>query len=219
MVHAMDDGIGTVLQTLERLHLRENTLVFFLSDNGGPENSNGSCNDPLRGQKGQVYDGGIRVPFLVSWPGVLPAGAVYEQPVISLDITRTALAVSGAEPESHTLDGVNLLPDFLGQAEGAPHEALFWRQASGEIWAARAGDYKLLRAERDVEAAQLYQLAEDIGESQDRAGDEPDRVQAIRQQYERWNRGNQPPFFPSFRTYWPHMDQVYRDISGASQEP
>jgi arylsulfatase A-like enzyme len=220
MVHAMDDGIGTVLQALERCDLRKNTLVFFLSDNGGPENSNGSCNDPLRGQKGQVYDGGIRVPFLASWPGVLPAGVVYEAPVISLDITRTALAVSGAvaDGENARLDGVNLIPYFCGQIDSAPHEALFWRQADGDVWAVRAGDYKLLRDARDADAPELYQISEDIGESRDLADEEAERVSSLHQAWERWNAGNQPSFFPSYRDYWTRMDKVYRDVSGASTE-
>jgi arylsulfatase A-like enzyme len=219
MVNAMDDGIGTVLETLDRLELRKKTLVFFLSDNGGPEDSNGSCNDPLRGQKGQVYEGGIRVPFLASWPGVLPMDSVYEHPVVSLDISCTALAVGGAKLESKVLDGVNLLPYFQGETDDPPHEALFWRQASGEIWAARSGHYKLLRGERESETVQLYQLADDISESEDVSGDKREQVQAIRQQYERWNEGNKPSFFPSFRDYWPHMDKVYREISGGEGEP
>jgi arylsulfatase A-like enzyme len=216
MVNAMDDGIGMVLATLDRLELRKDTLVFFLSDNGGPEHANGSCNDPLRGQKGQVWDGGIRVPFLVSWPGVLPAGVVYEHPVISLDISRTALVVGGAKAESNPskLDGVNLLPYFCGETDEPPHEALFWRQAAGEVWAARAGDWKLVRDGRESEAMQLYHLVEDIGESQDLAHDKPDQAEMIRRQYDRWNDGNKPSFFPSYSTYWPHMDKVYREISG-----
>ncbi len=221
MVHAMDDGIGLVLQTLERLDLRKNTLIFFLSDNGGPEDSNGSCNDPLRGQKGQVYDGGIRVPFLASWSGVLPAGTVYEHPVISLDISCTALAAGEAISDSDPskLDGVNLLPYFRGENTQPPHEALFWRQAGGEVWAARAGDYKLLRDRPEAEAAQLYRIAEDISESQDLATEEASKVEAIRQQYERWNGGNKPSFFLGFREYWLHMDQVYREISGGETAP
>lgn len=96
MVHAMDDGIGRVLSTLDRLQLREKTLVFFLSDNGGPENANASDNGPLRGQKGEMFEGGIRVPFIVSWPGALPAGAIYDHPINSIDIARTAVELAGA---------------------------------------------------------------------------------------------------------------------------
>ena len=219
MVNAMDDGIGTVLQALDRFGLRKNTLVFFLSDNGGPEKSNGSCNDPLRGQKGQVYEGGIRVPFLASWPGVLPAGTVYEHPVISLDISCTALAVGGDKTDLDVLDGVNLLPYFCGERDDIPHQALFWRQAAGDVWAARAGNYKLLKDTRDSEAVHLYQIAEDIGETNDQADDNSDQVDAVRQQYERWNEGNKPAFFPSYSKYWPHMEKVYREVSGATSEP
>jgi arylsulfatase A-like enzyme len=219
MVHAMDDGIGMVLETLDRLGLRDNTLVFFLSDNGGPEDANASCNDPLRGQKGQVYEGGIRVPFLASWPARLPAGVVYDHPVISLDIACTALAVGAAkaEPDPSRLDGVNLVPYFCGEADEPPHEALFWRQSAGRVWAVRAGEYKLLQ-DGDAAAAELYQLSQDVGEAADLAEDQTQRIESLRRSYEQWDAHNQLPFFPSFREYWPHMDRVYREISGGEGE-
>src|SRR4029079_4258498 len=104
------------------------TLVFFLSDNGGPTQVNGSSNAPWRGWKGQVLEGGISVPFVVRWPQVLPQGRQYSLPVISLDILPTALAAAEVPvPTAKPLDGVNLLPYLKGELLPPPHETLFWR--------------------------------------------------------------------------------------------
>ncbi len=211
MVNAMDDGIGTVLETIDQHELRKKTLIFFLSDNGGPENSNASDNGPLRGQKGQVYEGGIRVPFIASWPGVLVESSVYDKPVISLDISRTALAVAGAEPTNTSqLDGVNLIPHFKGQLEHPPHQAIFWRQNRGDIWAVRSANKKLLIGDPAVAQPALYNLATDLGESEDLADAEAAHVKTLRALYLSWDAGNQPPFFLDYRSYWEHMKEVYQ---------
>ena len=111
MESAMDDAVGKVLDTLRKNNLEENTLVIFISDNGGPTLSTTSKNDPLRGYKGQVYEGGVRIPYMVQWKGRLPAGKVDDRPVIQLDILPTALAAAGVEIKPEwKLDGVNLLP-------------------------------------------------------------------------------------------------------------
>jgi arylsulfatase A-like enzyme len=111
MVSAMDDAIGRVSEALRTQGLEEKTLIFFLSDNGGHPIANAARNDPLRGEKGTVYEGGIRVPFVVKWSGRLPAGKTYAQPVVSLDIMSTALAAAGAKPpKGAPVDGVDLVP-------------------------------------------------------------------------------------------------------------
>ena len=143
MVSSMDEQIGRLLATLDELGDRENTLVAFLSDNGGPEHANASDNGPLRGQKGDVYEGGIHVPFVMRMPGKLPAGKVFADPVISIDITRTALDLAGAD-DLERLDGVNLFPHLLGGNESAPHETLFWRTARDGKLAVRRGPDKLV---------------------------------------------------------------------------
>jgi arylsulfatase A-like enzyme len=128
MVSAVDDGVGTVLDKLQQLNLTENTIVIFLSDNGGPENDNGSDNGVLRGGKGSLFEGGIRVPFAMQWPGRIQANTRYEQPVISLDIFATLAANIDKMPATkNTLDGVNLLPYIRGVKKDAPHKYLFWR--------------------------------------------------------------------------------------------
>src|SRR5262249_54498807 len=144
---AMDDGIGAVLSTLKVLGLEEDTLVFYLTDNGGPLTQlgpNGANNYPLRGEKTQLYEGGIRVPFAVQWKGVLPEGVTYDYPVISLDLFATAAAVAGAPLPKRVYDGVNLLPYLTGENPDAPHHLLFWRQGGGQQYAVRDLRYKLV---------------------------------------------------------------------------
>jgi arylsulfatase A-like enzyme len=116
MLSAMDDAIGQVMERVRAAGQEDNTLVFFLSDNGGPTHGNGSRNDPFSGFKNNVREGGIRVPFAVQWKGASPAGKTYEKPVSSLDIFPTVLAASGAkQPEKQSTDGVDLVPFVTGK--------------------------------------------------------------------------------------------------------
>ena len=204
MVSAMDDAVGQVLAKLRAAGLEENTLIFFFSDNGGPTDVNASLNVPLRGVKGEVREGGIRVPFFVQWKGRLPAGKVYEQPVIQLDIHPTVLAATGVKaPDAVPLDGVNLLPHLTGKKAEAPHEVLFWRfsfppkQAERWKWAVRQGDWKLLT---DIDAnrmksdqpvrygnRKLVNLATDLGEEKDLSKQHPEKVKALEEAWKKWN--------------------------------
>jgi arylsulfatase A-like enzyme len=162
MVSAVDDGVGRVLDALEQSNITENTMVVFLSDNGGPEQNNGSDNGILRGGKGDYYEGGIRVPFAMQWPGKIPAGTTFEHPVISLDIFATmADIVDYAPSKEHTLDGVNLLPYLSGDNHGIPHHYLFWRNFDAQKFAIRGTDYKLWKSKNSNE---LYHIKNDIGE-------------------------------------------------------
>ena len=184
MQSAMDDAAGRVLSKLRQEKLEENTLIFFISDNGGPTLSTSSGNGPLRGYKGMVLEGGIRVPYMVQWKGRIPAGKVYDQPVISLDIHPTAVAAAGGSiPASAKLDGVNLLPHLAGKAAGQPHEALFWR--FGPQGAVRKGNWKI-----DMlagAAPQLFNLAEDIGEARNLASAQPEKLKELKAAYDAWN--------------------------------
>jgi arylsulfatase A-like enzyme len=200
MLSAMDDGIGNVLSTIRTNQLEEKTLIFFLSDNGGPTAQTSSGNGPLRGFKAQTWEGGIRVPYLVQWKGKIPAGRVDERPVIQLDILPTALAAASIErkPEGK-LDGVNLLPYLTGEKPDAPHAALYWR--FGKQIALRAGDWKLVKGagsngieERsesgssNTEHAELYNLKTDIGEKNNLASQEPAKYRELVAMWEAWNR-------------------------------
>ncbi len=183
MLSALDDAVGRVLAAIRTHKLDENTLVIFISDNGGPTRNSTSRNDPLRGYKGQVLEGGIRVPFLMRWKGRLPEGRTWDQPVIALDIVPTALAAAGL-PLPDSLDGVNLLPYLTGERRGAPHPALYWR--FGNQAAIRKGDWKMVRLGDG--ATHLYNLAEDIGETRDLAAAQPARLKELSEDWEAWNR-------------------------------
>lgn len=187
MLSSMDDGIGKVLDALRDNGLEECTLVMFISDNGGPTPQTTSGNTPLRGYKGQVWEGGIRVPCMIQWKGQLPAGKVCDWPVISLDLHVTALAAAGVQPEAD-LDGRNLLPFISEDRKDRPHEFLCWRFGSQN--AVRAGEWKLVTVQGST--PQLFNLANDIGESRDLANTNPEKVKELRGIYDTWNARNMP---------------------------
>ena len=197
LLWSMDQAVGSILAALRQTRLEEQTLVVFLSDNGSYPKSSGS-NGPLRGSKSNLFEGGIRVPFIMQWKSVLPAGAVYSQPVIALDLLPTGLAAAGvpAKPE-WKLDGVNLLPYLQGEKSGPPHQTLYWR--FGEQMAVRAGDWKLVRAREDKgqvpPSPALYHLSEDIGETQDLATQKPETVRQLQSLWDRWNAQQVKPLW------------------------
>ncbi|MDR1958010.1 MAG: sulfatase-like hydrolase/transferase, partial [Planctomycetaceae bacterium] len=160
-----DAVIGKIMDSLREKGLEENTLVFFLGDNGGPGGA--ADNGQLRGTKWYLWEGGIRVPFAVYWKGHIQGGQVSDHPVISLDIIRTALTAAGATIDpAWKLDGADLWPLLQGQSDAAPHDALYWR--FGSQYAVRKGDWKLIKPHIDKEP-QLYNLAADVGEQTDLA--------------------------------------------------
>ena len=184
MLTAMDDAIGKVLDKLQAERLTERTLVAFISDNGGPQ-ANGSTNGPLNGQKATTWEGGIRVPFVLSWPGKLPAVKSYAEPVIQLDLLPTILAATGtAIEDSAKLDGVNLLPFAAGDKTEVPHPSLYWR--FGEQIALRQGDWKLLKVRGD-DKPRLYNLRDDIGEKTDLAAGNAELVSRLQDEWDAWN--------------------------------
>ncbi|MEX0613708.1 MAG: sulfatase, partial [Pirellulales bacterium] len=205
MMSAMDDAIGAVLAKLRDAQLEEKTLVFFISDNGGPmlrgTTINGSSNAPLRGSKRTTLEGGVRVPFFVKWPGRLPAGRLYDEPVIQLDILPTALAAANIEIPSDTMiDGVNLLPYLRGDNSGKPHDQLYWR--FGQQMAIRQGDWKLVRYDPVIDGLEgaatepkLYNLADDIGERNNVIEKEPERAKSLQAAWDKWNASNVPPLW------------------------
>ena len=197
----LDDAIGRVTEHLRETGRDQDTLIFFFGDNGGSGRKpffayNTGVNTPLRGDKGQTLEGGIRVPFFVSWPGKLPAGKVYEQPVIALDVLPTALTAAGMKVPANC-DGVDLLSHIKGEADSLPHKSLFWR--FGPQKAVRRGQWKLVDW-RDHDAKQnsgwqLYDLANDIGEQTDLAASQPQLVAELSQEWERWNDKNIAPLW------------------------
>jgi arylsulfatase A-like enzyme len=193
MLAALDDGVGKVLAAIREQKAEENTLVVFFADNGGPTAVNTSSNKPYRGVKGQVLEGGHRVAFLLQWKGTLPAGAVYDKPVAGFDVHATAIAAAGGKPlTDRPMDGVDLVPFLTGKNAGIPHETLAWRQGGGESWAFRKGDWKLLRMP-GADSVELYNLKDDVSESNNLAGKEPDRVKAMEASYKEWSAQMQEP--------------------------
>jgi arylsulfatase A-like enzyme len=199
MMFAMDEAIGRVRKAVAASGQEQNTIVYFISDNGGPNmpgvTVNGSINLPLRGSKRTTLEGGIRVPFVVSWPGKIKPG-VFEPPAIQLDLNVTTLAAAGVDVKPEwKLDGVNLLPYLTGTKSGAPHDVLYWR--FGDQMAIRIGDYKLVRYDMNVETrtggkqaasdVKLYNLASDIGEKKNLFATMPDKAKELQSKWDAWN--------------------------------
>jgi arylsulfatase A-like enzyme len=197
MVKSLDEGVGRVLQKLTALGLDDRTIVIFFSDNGGLSTAEGSptSNAPLRAGKGWLYEGGIREPLMVRWPGVTRAGRVIDQPVISTDFYPTILAMTGQppRPDQH-VDGISFAPLLKGDDPPAPpqqRDALFWHyphyanQGGGPAGAVRQGDWKLIEDYEDFHV-ELYNLKDDPGESKDHAADLPDRANELRKRLHDW---------------------------------
>jgi len=200
MVSAVDDGVGRVLDQLRTLHLTEDTLIFFLSDNGGPTKQNASDNAPLRGNKGDPWEGGVRVPFAAQWPGHFPRGLVYEHPVSSLDIFATIAALANVEPDPiRPLDGVNLLPYVTQRKPGAPHEAIYLRIFDRGAYAVRQGSHKLVIPTTGG-TAELYDLSTDIGETRNLASTETSTVGELEKLRVAWDAALVPPVFTGLET-------------------
>lgn len=194
MVEAMDLAVGKVLAQLDALGLRENTIVIFTSDNGGLSTSEGwpTSNLPLRGGKGWMYEGGIREPLLIRWPGVAAPGSVLGAPVSSPDFFPTLLEAARAKPApGQTLDGISLVPVLRGQA--APDRAIFWHyphygnQGGAPAAAVRRGPWKLIHWFED-DRVELFNVVTDLAEAHDLAAREPARVAALRAELAAWQR-------------------------------
>jgi uncharacterized sulfatase len=193
-ISAVDDGVGRIREQLKFQKMDRNTLIFFIADNGAPTTRNawdGSLNDPLVGEKGMLTDGGIRVPFVATWPGKLPAGKVYEHPVISLDVAATAVAVAG-QPKDASLDGVNLLPFLTGENSAAPHEALFWRWRSQA--AVLAWPWKLVLLGKNNRY--LFDHRQADPEKTNLAAQHPDIVRELEAKLRAFAAEQQPPGLP-----------------------
>jgi len=189
MIIALDDGVGRILETLRRYDLEKNTLVFFLTDNG-VHRAVKSRSSSLNGGKGCIEDGGVRVPFLVQWPGVIPEGVEYDKLVCSFDLYATAAAVAGIEPRQ-PIDGVNLLPFVVGKNQASPHDTLYWREFTRA--GLRHGKWKLIR-EAGLPTA-LYDLEKDPGETENLIAEMPERTAALEGLWNSFNDEMKPPSF------------------------
>lgn len=204
MVSAVDDGVGRVLDVVEANGMDENTLIVFLSDNGGAKN-NASNNAPLRGAKSDLFEGGIRVPFAMRWKGVIPPDQSYSQPVSSLDIMATIVAQNNIQiARDRPLDGVNLIPFITGENQATPHDYLFWRKWEQNAMAIRHGHYKLV-ANSDYEdnPPMLYNLSDEINESTGLKNGELKRHDSLMMEWNSWNVQMKDRVFPTL------MDDVW----------
>ncbi len=187
MILALDDAVGKVINTLKENKLDKNTLVIFLNDNGSYEKfvKSGQCEStPLRGGKSTLYEGGIRTHMIFHWPKVFPKPFLYDQPVISLDLLPTMIAASGNQINTTwKLDGVNLLPFLNPKTKDTPHDYLFWRMIQKS--AVRQGDWKVLNP--SSEKPELYNLKDDISETNDLAAKHPEIVKNMVAKWKLWN--------------------------------
>jgi arylsulfatase A-like enzyme len=204
MLSAIDDGVGRIKETLKKYSIDDNTLIFFISDNGAPLKIHkedkpipsktgvwdGSLNDPYVGEKGMLSEGGIRVPFIASWPNGLPKGKVYDKAVSSLDVAATSIALAGLKP-SKELDGVNIIPYLTGEKKGEPHKALYWR-----FWdqsAIRVGDFKFLKAgNREF----LFNVETDEHENINLISQHPEKAKTMKKRLEKWGEELHHPGIP-----------------------
>ena len=190
MIVAMDDAVGRVVGALRQHGLDENTLLFFLNDNGGllPYANNA----PLRGGKAKYFEGGIRVPFLLRWTGRIKPGE-YAHPVIALDVLPTALAVAGGSlPTDRPYDGVDLLPFLSGAEPGLPHETLFWRMRDMQAKVVRQGDWKYMNIRGSVS---LFDLKNDPGETNDLAASNPQVADELAERFSAWDKQMAEPLW------------------------
>ncbi|MFN8345219.1 MAG: sulfatase-like hydrolase/transferase [Spirosomataceae bacterium] len=194
MVSAVDDGVGRVLDKLKETGQIDNTIIIFLSDNGGPVSDNGSNNAPLRGQKGSVFEGGIRVPFAMQWTGKIPANLTYDKPIIALDIFSTVLAnIKGATKPKNPLDGTDLLPYLTTKTNKAPHDFLFWRMYDRSNYAIINKAEKKMVVLKD--SLYLYDLKKEINEKTNVIATEKALEEAFSKERAKWEKGMIPPTF------------------------
>lgn len=194
MVAGLDDGVGKIMEAIDKAGIRKNTLVVFLSDNGAAlarPTDFGGVNLPLRSGKGTVFDGGVRVVFGASWPGTIPAGKDYDGIVNATDLFTTTVELAGAKvPQDRKIDGVNLIPYLTGKMPGNPHDTFFFRRKDQDSWSLRSGDFKWVKDRKSKMTAEgeLYKISEDVSESKDISSQYPDEKKQLIHLYETLTR-------------------------------
>lgn len=193
MVVGMDAGIGKVIQKLKDIGEYNNTIIFFYSDNGG--HTKGASSAPYRGHKGMLFEGGIREPFLISWPNKIKGKRTYKKPIIALDIFPTILAAAKIEkPVNKQIDGVNLLPILTGEKKELKKRTLYWRYTGGEGYAVRDKNYKLIHSYYKKETL-LFDIQKDEYEHNNIASNYPKVVEKLKKKYEAWTKDNVAPLW------------------------
>ena len=207
MVHDLDENVARIMAKLDALKLVQNTLLIFTSDNGGftgDRKDAGTSNAPLRGGKGTNYEGGVRVPTIIRWPGIVKPGSVCHEPIISNDFFPTVVEIAGmVDSAPNATDGLSIVPLLRDAEARLNREALYWHyphyhaQGATPHGAIRVGSWKLIEFFEDMHV-ELYNLAEDIGEQHDRAAEMPEKASALREQLHAWRDevGAQMPLPP-----------------------
>jgi uncharacterized sulfatase len=221
MIAAMDDGLGRIREKLKAMGIEQNTLIFFIGDNGAPTKKgawDGSLNLPLIGEKGMLTDGGVRVPFVAAWPGKFPAGKTYEYPVSSLDVGATAVALAGL-PHDAQLDGVNLMPFVTGDNQAAPHDYLYWR------WRSQAAvlnfPWKLIRLGADERF--LFDVTQPEGETKNLIKEHPDIAAKLDEKLKTWSDTLKPTGLPTTivnedgKFFADHIDKRFAALETANK--
>lgn len=208
MTWALDRAVGNIKDKLEKEDLLDNTLIFFLSDNGGAHN-NQSSNAPLKGFKGNKYEGGMRVPFFVHWPAQIDGGKTFNGLTSALDIFATSLDAAGASAEAFSnLDGTSLLPFLKEGKDEDPHRELFWRK--DQAAAARIGDYKLIRVERL--GYRLYNLRENLGETIDLTDQNEKAFNNLKSKLSNWENDMMKPLWTEGQTWDTITWMIHQDL-------
>lgn len=191
MIQSVDDSVGRIVKKLQDLHLSEDTVIIFMSDNGGLTHLPVTSNAPLREGKGHLYEGGVRVPMIISYPGTIQPGSMCDTPVISTDFYPTILDLAGVNTEpGHVIDGASLKPLML-QTGSLDREGIFWHYphyhpgGATPYGAVRSGQYKLIEFYED-DRVELYNLRDDIGEEHDLSSSLPDTVKELRTALHNW---------------------------------
>ena len=193
MVSSMDDGVGLILDKLEEKNISENTIVVFFSDNGGVEWYNFSDNGPLRGIKGDFFEGGIRVPFTMQWPKKIKPGINYNKPIIALDVFATVVSAASAEKFiKNNIDGVNLIPYINGEVNGSPHDYLFWKNPDKDIDVIRDNRYKYIRVKDDE---YIFDLDNDLSEENNIISSSRHIYQELKLKFKEWEKDMIDPVF------------------------
>ncbi|WP_075589692.1 sulfatase family protein [Labilibacter marinus] len=207
MVVGMDVGVGKVIQKLKDAGEYENTIIFYYSDNGAA--TNGASSEPYRGHKGMLFEGGIRVPFCVTWKGKIEGGKVYDKAVSALDIFPTALAATDVKcPKGKNLDGVNLMPFLNGENQASPHETLFWRYSDGAGYAVLRGKYKMVMSGFKNNDFFLFDIEKDPFEHTNIASENPAKLAELKKAYQEWNKGTVPGLWED-----PHAANIYKEVN------
>ncbi|WP_405293592.1 sulfatase-like hydrolase/transferase [Algibacter sp. Ld11] len=198
MTLALDRACGNVIDRLKELDLYENTIIVFTNDNGGPSDKNASINKPLSGTKSNYLEGGIRVPFVMSWPKHIKKNSNYNYPVSTFDLLPTFYAAAGGNTDVlKDVDGVNLLPFIQGQNENRPHQALFWKKENRAAY--RDGDWKLIRF--PDRPAMLFDIATDTAEEYNLANKYPERLEKMYKDLFDWELTLERPLWLLKREY------------------